>query len=278
MQYVTRYTDRLVIGRVLGATPLGYYDYANRFYFYPSEVITAVLLRVMFPTFARLQADPRQLGRAFLRTNGAIAFVTFPMMVGLAVVADPFVRVVLGEPWAPIIPLIRILAPVGMLTALGATPGQLFLALGKSGLRFWWSVAYTTLIASAVLLGVTGGIQGVAVAYATVIVPINVAAFWLALRLVQLRLNALWSELRATFMLSGLMGGAVIALRLVLSALQVPQAMALMLCIAAGAAVYVAGARVVSPRALADLYQLLPAGARRAPIVGWMFARVASAT
>ena len=140
VHYAARYTDRLLIGRMLGATSLGYYDYAYRFYMYPLEVITSVLMRLMFPTFARLQEDRAQLGRAFLRTNGAIALIAFPLMGGLAVVADPFVRVVLGDKWAPIIPLVQILAPMAMLQALGATPGQLFLACGKAAFRFWWSV------------------------------------------------------------------------------------------------------------------------------------------
>src|SRR5262249_42887395 len=124
-QYFIRNTDRLIIGRALGPTQGGLYDYAYRFYMYPLEVITIVLISVMFPTSSRMQTRPAQLASAFLRANGAIAVITFPMMAGLAVVADPFVRAVLGEKWAPIIPLVRVFAPLGALQSLSATPGQI---------------------------------------------------------------------------------------------------------------------------------------------------------
>ncbi len=136
-QYLQRNADRLIIGRALGAVELGYYDYAYQFYMYPVESVTLVLIKVMFPTFSRIKGDIEQLGRAFLRANGAIALITFPMTAGLAVVADPFVRFVFGEKWAPVIPLVQILAPVGLLQSIGATPGQLFLARGRAALRFW---------------------------------------------------------------------------------------------------------------------------------------------
>src|SRR5437667_125475 len=97
LQYFARNADSIVIGRRLGTLDLGIYEYAYRLYMYPLEVITLVLISVMFPTLAGMQNDRAAMGRAFLRANGAIALAAFPMMIGLAVVADPFVRVALGE-------------------------------------------------------------------------------------------------------------------------------------------------------------------------------------
>src|SRR6185295_19499064 len=102
---------------------------------------------------ASLQGDREAMGRAFLRANGAIALATFPMMVGLAVVADPFVRVVLGEKWVRVIPLLQILSPMGALHSLSATPGQVFLATGNATLRLWWAVIYTTALVASFIVG-----------------------------------------------------------------------------------------------------------------------------
>jgi PST family polysaccharide transporter len=276
VQYLARYTDRVLIGKMLGATSLGLYDYAFRFYTYPLDVLTNVLVRVMLPTFSRIQGNVEQLGRAFLRANGAIAFVTFPMMAGLAVVADPFVNVVLGEQWRPIIPLIQIMAPVAMLTAMGATTGQIFLASGKAAFRFWWSIVYTTVIVIGVAVGVRWGIQGVAAALAIVMVPINVVAFWLALRLVRLGLGDLWRALWSTAALTASMVVLVTVLRVALTRAQLAAAFVLAICVAAGALFYVVGVRRFPPHALNDLYDVLPAAVRRQRLVTWLFARTAS--
>ncbi len=262
LQYFVRNADRLVIGRRLGTVELGLYDYAYRFYMYPLEVITNVLISVMFPTFASLQHDRAALGRVFLRANGAIALAAFPMMTGLAMVADPFVRVVLGEQWTAVIPLVQILAPLGALQSIVSTPGQVFLATGNAALRLWWAVTYTTIIVTSYVVGARWGIVGVATAYATVMVPISYAAFWLALRLVDLPMRALWTTLSKTVSASAVMAVAVAALELTMRAAGAGDLALLLSCVPLGVAVYAALIWVLRPEALADLFRLLPARLR----------------
>lgn len=258
LQYFIRNTDRLVIGRHLGTTAVGLYDYAYRFYMYPLEVITGILISILFPAFSRLQDDRPELGRAFLRANAAIALVTFPMMAGLGIVAGPFVRVVLGEQWLPVIPLVQILAPLGALQSLAATPGQIFLATGNAALRLWWSVVYTSVILTSFFVGVRWGIVGLTSAYSIVMVPITVAAFWLALRLVDLRLGSLWRTLSRVTGATLVMGLAVSAVERPMLAAGVDDRLVLAVCVPLGVVAY--GVAVVALRveALEDLLRLVP--------------------
>jgi PST family polysaccharide transporter len=241
---------------------LGFYDYAYRFYTYPLEVITGVLTSVMFPTFSRLQDDPSLLGRAFLRANGAIALVTFPMMAGLGVVARPFVQVVLGKQWTAVIPLVAVLAPLGALQAISATPGQVFLATGNAALRFWWSVAYTIIIVTSYFAGLPWGIVGVASAYAIVMVPITLVGFWLALRLIGLRLIALWQTLATTVAATAAMATVVSILQLGLRSAGAGDVAVLASCVFLGVTTYAALIWVFRPEALDDLIRLRPVGLR----------------
>jgi PST family polysaccharide transporter len=254
--YFTRNADRLIIGRALGAVQLGLYDYAYRFYSYPVEVVTGVLISVMSPTFSRLQHDRTGLGRGFLRANGAIALVTFPMMTGLFVVAAPFVRVVLGEQWTSVIPLVRVLAPLGALQSLGATPGQIFLATGNAALRLWWAVIYTIVIVLSFAAGLPWGVLGVASAYAIVMVPITLIGFWLALRLVDLRLFALWRTLASTISANAAMALVVGGAELWLRSTGAGDVVVLLVCVPLGAVVYAAAIWWLRPEALEDVLRL----------------------
>lgn len=258
LQYFTRNMDRVVIGRRLGTVDLGLYEYAYRLYMYPLEVITQVLIGVMFPTLASLQHDKAAMGRAFLRANGAIALVTFPMMLGLAVVAGPFVRIVLGEKWIAVIPLVQILAPLGALQSLAATPGQIFLATGNAALRLWWAVAYTSIIVASFVIGANWGVLGVASAYAIVMVPIFLVAFRLALGLVDTPMRALWATLSKTSVATAAMVAVVVGAELALRGAGIGDLPLLCTCVPLGAAVY--GALILSfrPEALADLLRLIP--------------------
>lgn len=260
LQYMIRNTDRMIIGRALGTGDLGLYDYAYRFYMYPLEVVTGILISVLFPTFARMQEDKVELGRAFLRANAAIALVTFPMMAGLGAVAGPFVRVVLGEQWEPVIPLVQILAPLGALQSIVATPGQIFLATGNAALRLWWSIIYTTLILASFWVGVRWGIVGVASAYSIIMVPISAVAFWLALRLVDLPLTALGRALWKTTAAALAMAAVVQGVGMLLAGRGVDDWIVLVVCIPLGVATYAAGVFGLRVEAIEDVLRLVPLG------------------
>ncbi|MEZ4330275.1 MAG: MOP flippase family protein [Myxococcota bacterium] len=255
--YLTRHADSLIIGRALGAAQLGLYDYAYRFYAYPVEVITGVLLGVMFPTFARLQDRREALGRAFLRANGAIALVTFPMMAGLGAVAGPFVRVVLGEQWVDVIPLVQILAPLGAMQSLGATPGQIFLATGNAALRLGWAVVYTIVIVASFVVGAAWGIVGVATAYAIVMVPITAIGFWIAMRLIDAPLVSVWRTLRSTTAAAAGMALLVLGLDAALAARGAGDPVRLFVDVPSGVVAYCGAIWLLRPAALADVLRLV---------------------
>ena len=97
--YFARNADNFLIGRYLGAQDLGYYDLAYRLMLYPLQAISAVIGRVMFPLYSRMQDDLEKFRNIYLSIAWAIALVSFPMMLGLMVVAEPLVLIVFGKQW-----------------------------------------------------------------------------------------------------------------------------------------------------------------------------------
>ena len=135
--YFARNADYLLIGRFLGATSLGIYMLAYRIMLYPLQSITTVISRVMFPAYSQLQDDDARFRSAYLRTAGMIALVTFPMMAGLWVSDRAHVVLtIFGQKWAQAIPLIKVLALVGMAQSIGATVGAIYQAKGRTDVMF----------------------------------------------------------------------------------------------------------------------------------------------
>lgn len=90
----------IVIGKVFKASDLGYYTRAQQFAAFPSSNITGIIQRVTFPVLCTIQDDDDRLRivyRKFLRLS---AFVIFPLMIGLAVLAKPLILILLKEQWA----------------------------------------------------------------------------------------------------------------------------------------------------------------------------------
>lgn len=89
----------IVIGRVFSATDLGYYTRAHQFSDFPSSNISGIIQRVTYPVLCSIQNEDERLSlvyRKFLRLS---AFVVFPLMMGLAAVAEPLIIVLLKEQW-----------------------------------------------------------------------------------------------------------------------------------------------------------------------------------
>jgi O-antigen/teichoic acid export membrane protein len=262
--YFARNADNFIIGAFLGAGPLGYYALAYGILLKPREAVTNVLMRVLYPAFSRMQDDDARLRAAYLRACGAIAFVTFPMMLGLAAVADPFVSVVLGTRWLPAVPLILVLAPLGALQSVWVPIGTIFLVKDRTDWYFRMGVAQGCLTVAAFLAGIPWGTLGVAVAYAVINLLWIPVWLWLGSSLIAgLRAKDFFKELLPYGLLSLAMCLVVVLCRQMLIAAGAATPFVLGICVAVGIVVYVGAALVTGPVALADFAKILPGGPRR---------------
>ena len=159
--------DKFIISRFLGSAPLGVYTLAQRTVTSPTAAISTVVAEVSFPVFSRLQDDHTTLRNGFLRATRVVALVIFPAMAGLAVLADPVVRVVFGAQWLAMIPVIWLLAPIAAVQSLTAHASQLTLATGRSKLLYRMGLINLIVITALELVGVRWGLVGVAAAFAT---------------------------------------------------------------------------------------------------------------
>lgn len=89
----------IVIGKLFSATSLGYYTRAQHFSDFPSSNITGVLQRVTYPVLCKIQDDDIRLANVYRRFLKLSAFLIFPLMMGLAALAHPFIKVSIGEQW-----------------------------------------------------------------------------------------------------------------------------------------------------------------------------------
>lgn len=123
--------DDAVVGWLLSATALGYYQLAYRLSNAPSTEITSVISTVMFPTYAQLQNDPDRLRSVFLKTLRIVTFISFPMAIGIIVVTPTFIRVFIGDNWLPMTAVMQILAIWGLMRAFASTSDPVWKAIGR---------------------------------------------------------------------------------------------------------------------------------------------------
>lgn len=89
----------IVIGKFYSPAQLGNYSRALSFAQLPSSNITSILQRVTFPVLSTIQDDLPRLQTNYRRLLKLSAFIVFPLMMGLAAVAFPLIRIVLTPKW-----------------------------------------------------------------------------------------------------------------------------------------------------------------------------------
>lgn len=184
------------VGRFFGAQSLGAYTVGSEISQIAHTELIAPINRALFPGYSRLINDPAAFRRTCIDATAVILLIVLPVSIGVAVVADPIVRVLLGSQWGEAAPIIQILAVSGAAMAVSSNNVQVFLALGRPNHFTLVLVSRLMLLATMMLLfsdrhGVTG------MAFAELIASVGSLAISLPLVFKGLQLRA--SEYFASF-------------------------------------------------------------------------------
>ena len=121
----------LTIGKVYTTDTLGYF---NKGFQFPSTAMTVVdgsLTSVAFTSLSKLQGDKQLLVNALRNYVRIMMYLCTPMMVGMAIVAEPLVKVLLTDKWLACVPYLQIVCFTQLLAPLNVKTTA-FEALGES--------------------------------------------------------------------------------------------------------------------------------------------------
>ena len=161
--------DYFIVGRVLGAGPLGFYTLAFNLANYPVTNFAQVLTRIVFPTFATLQGNPVYAKRIYLKVIRLISAVVAPALVTLALLATPLIVGLLGEKWQPAIFPLQVMVVAGIFRSLSFPSADFLRAFGFPNLPFRVSIAEALVISVTLLLVASRGIDAVALTVAAIL-------------------------------------------------------------------------------------------------------------
>lgn len=98
----------LVIGKMFAPATLGFYTRGNQFPNIIVSNINASIQSVMLPALSKEQDNLVKVKQMTRRAIKMSSFAILPMMAILAALAEPLVRIVLGEKWLPCVPFVQI--------------------------------------------------------------------------------------------------------------------------------------------------------------------------
>jgi PST family polysaccharide transporter len=245
LNVISHRSDDLLIGYFLGSVALGYYTVAYRLLRVCTLLITSTASTAVFSVFSRLRSDIGRLREAFAVSTEYAMLFALPIFSGLSLLAPRIVPILYGAKWEASIPLMQILAWVGIVHTLLYLNGALLKALGKpSKFLFLNALVAATNVIAFVLVRDRG-----IVAFTTIYAVLNVLLLPLILSVTlhELSLSTRYylKQLTVPFVSAVAMVG-VIGLAMSVGPRLSPS-LALALFIAAGAATYITLAIRLSP-------------------------------
>jgi O-antigen/teichoic acid export membrane protein len=256
--YAYSSADQTVIGRVLGKDALGAYSFAMTFSTTISQEISSVLSRVVPGVFSTVQHLHNELRRYFLTLTELLCYLALPVSLGTAVVADLMVQLVLGPQWDNVVAPLRILCIYSAFYSAQVLIGHLLLWTGRFRANMWCSILAGVFLPVGCYVGSHWGLQGVAWAWAIVFPFVNVPAFVISFRAIDIRFVDWLSSVMPALAGSLIM---MIVVTVVRSALPIGLSIGVttIACVASGAVAYVATMLLLFPSRLVRMWHFLSA-------------------
>jgi PST family polysaccharide transporter len=152
--YFTLNIDKLIVGKSIGATALGYYEKSYRLVFMPIQNITFVITPVLHPLFSEFQNDYEELGRKFMKIVSVVAYISFPLSVYCFFISKELILVFFGDQWYDAIPPFRIMSLAISWLMIDTMVGSIMNAANKTKRGFYTMVLMTSIMILSVIAAI----------------------------------------------------------------------------------------------------------------------------
>lgn len=133
----------LIIGKQYAPSSLGHYTNAAKFSDVATQTLTATIQRVTYPVLSGIQEQHDRLKQSFQKIIKLSGFLIFPIMIGVAAVAEPLILLVFGQKWETMIPYFQLLCIAGMLYPIHALNLNVLQVKGRSDLFLYLEIIKT---------------------------------------------------------------------------------------------------------------------------------------
>ncbi|MCC2680652.1 MAG: Polysaccharide biosynthesis protein [Nitrosospira multiformis] len=161
---VTDKLATLIGGPVLGAELLGIFAVTFQFALLPLAKMMPVINPIIFPAFSKFQDQPGVATYYLSKSLGIVSLTLFPVMIGLACIAQEFVATVLGNKWAAVALPLALLSTVMPFRMTTSFLRPVLASMGRADLSLKSAVFALIILLPLILVGAHYGVMGLVMA------------------------------------------------------------------------------------------------------------------
>ncbi len=163
VSYITRNIDKILVGKYINMSQLGFYEKSFRLISMPVDNISYVITPVMQPLFKDYQNELLLMYDKYIKLLRIVIFVAFPLAGFLYINAADLISLFYGSQWKEAVPTFQLLSLSVPFTIMLATTGPIYQAANKTNIMFVISIEEGIISLLALSVGLyMGGIESVA--------------------------------------------------------------------------------------------------------------------
>lgn len=130
-----------IIGRVYTPRDVGLYTQSNKWNYLCSSLVSGTVNSVAQPVLAQTGSETARQANIFRRMLQFSAYLSFPVMLGLALIAPEFIHITITDKWMECVPLLQMLCIWGAFMPITTLYTNLIMSHGKSNIYMWNTIA-----------------------------------------------------------------------------------------------------------------------------------------
>lgn len=131
----------IILGKFYSEKEVGYYNQANKWNSMGYSLISGMIHGVAQPVLTQVADDKERQLRVFRKMMRFTAFVAFPAMLGLSLIAPELITIAITDKWTKSAQILQILCISGAFIPITNLCSNLVISKGKSNIYMWNAIA-----------------------------------------------------------------------------------------------------------------------------------------
>ena len=243
----------LIIGKKYSTDDLAFYDKGRSFPLLIVTNINSSISAVLFPKMSEEQDDRQKIKSTTRNSIRFSAMILCPMMLGLAAVADSFVRVLLTDKWVPCVPLLQLFCIIYLFQPIHTANMQAIKAVGRSDVYLRLEIIKKVIELAVLLTTMWISVDAMVIGMAVCATAFTFVNAYPNIKLLNYGIKEQMADILPPVVMSLIMGAVVLGVGLV----PMPLIVKLIVQVAVGIAVYFGLALLTKNKELLQLLKLL---------------------
>ena len=155
----------IILGKFYSEKEVGFYNQANKWNYMGHSLISGMINGVAQPVLTQVTDDKERQLRVFRKMMRFTAFVAFPAMFGLSLIAPELITIAITDKWIESALILQLLCISGAFIPITTLCSNLVISKGKSNIYMWNAISLGLLQLLVMYLIHPYGIQTMIVTY-----------------------------------------------------------------------------------------------------------------